>query len=68
MTADPQTIEPDRPFAHALHMMFEGGFRHVPVVERGKPLGMVSARDALALEAEEFEAALQRREHIREIL
>lgn len=68
MTADPQTIEPDRPFAHALHMMFEGGFRHVPVVERGMPLGMVSARDALALEAEEFEAALQRREHIREIL
>src|SRR5712692_12011230 len=32
MTANPRTIAPDRPFGHALHMMHEGGFRHVPVV------------------------------------
>ena len=31
MSANPRTIGPDRPFGHALHMMHEGGFRHVPV-------------------------------------
>src|SRR5262245_19984201 len=38
MTANPRTIAPDRPFGHALHLMYEGGFRHVPVVENGRPL------------------------------
>ena len=32
MTANPRTIAPDRPFGHALHLMYEGGFRNVPVV------------------------------------
>src|SRR3954452_23512480 len=47
MTPDPRTIEPDKTFAEALLMMHEGGFRHVPVLENGRPVGMVSARDAL---------------------
>lgn len=68
MTASPQTIGPDKPFGHAMHMMYEGGFRHVPVVENGVPLGMVSARDALGPEVEEFESDLRRREEIGEIL
>jgi CBS domain-containing protein len=68
MSADPQTIAPDRPFGHALLMMFEGGFRHVPVVENGKPIGMVSARDALGPELQEFESEVQRRARIGEIL
>jgi CBS domain-containing protein len=68
MTRDCQTIEPDKPLGHALHLMYEGGFRHVPVVENGAPLGMVSARDALGPELAEFEAELVKREHIREIL
>ena len=68
MTANPQTISPDKPFGHAMHMMFEGGFRHVPVVENGVPLGMVSARDALGPEMEEFESELRQREQINEIL
>ena len=39
MTADPQSIGPDKPFGHALHMMFEGGFRHMPVIDSdGRPL------------------------------
>ena len=68
MTPHPQTITPDKPFAHALLMMHEGGFRHVPVVERGKPVGMLSARDALGLELQEFESEVQRRARIGEIL
>lgn len=47
MTAQPQTIHPDEPFLHALRMMHKGRFRHLPVVEFGRPLGMVSVRDAL---------------------
>jgi CBS domain-containing protein len=49
-------------------MMYEGGFRHVPVVENGRPVGMVSARDALELDAEEFHEALRQREQICAIL
>ncbi len=30
MTPNPRTIAPDRPFGHALHLMYEGEFRHVP--------------------------------------
>lgn len=68
MTPRPRTITPERPFGHALHLMYEGGFRHVPVLERGRPVGMVSARDALGPELREFAAELQAREHIGEIL
>ena len=68
MTAKPQTIAPDRPFGHALHLMYESGFRHVPVVEHGRPIGMVSARDVLGPELQEFEAELQRKTRIGEIL
>jgi CBS domain-containing protein len=68
MTPHPQTIAPDKPFGHALLMMYDGGFRHVPVVENGKPVGMVSARDALGPELEEFESEMQRRTRIGEIL
>jgi len=68
MTAHPKTNSPDRPFEHALPMMYDGGFRHVPVVENGKPIGMVSARDALGPELQEFESEMQRRTRIGEIL
>ena len=47
MTADPVTIDARRPFKHALQMMLDGGFRHVPVLEAGSVVGVVSARDAL---------------------
>jgi len=68
MTRDPRTIGPDQPFAHALLMMYDGGFRHVPVVEHGRPIGMVSARDALGPELEEFDSQIERRTRIQEIL
>ncbi|MBI1942042.1 MAG: CBS domain-containing protein [Betaproteobacteria bacterium] len=68
MTWNPRTIAPDRPFGHALHLMYEGEFRHVPVVEDGRPLGMVSARDALEPDLRQFIAELESRGHIGEIL
>lgn len=68
MTPDPQTIHPDQPFAHALHMMYEGGFRHVPVIENSRVIGVVSVRDALNPEVQQFTSELKDREHIAEIL
>lgn len=68
MTRNPRTIHPDKPFAHALEMMHEGSFRHVPVVEDGRPVGIVSVRDALGPELEAFVYELLRQEQIGQIL
>jgi CBS domain-containing protein len=68
MTVNPATIEADVPFGQALHIMYERGFRHVPVVDEGELIGMVSARDALGPEMEQVMAELLEREHITEIL
>ena len=68
MTPNPQTIGPDDSFAQALHLMHSGGFRHVPVVEENKPIGMVSARDALGPELEDFIYALLRQDQAHDIL
>ena len=67
MTRNPETIHPDRPFVDALHLMHASGFRHVPVVESGRAIGMVSARDALGPELENFIYELLRQEKINDI-
>lgn len=69
MTANPQAIGPEKPFGHALHMMFEGGFRHMPVVDPiGRPIGVISSRDALGLDVTHFSQELEQRETLTEIL
>ncbi|SMH57974.1 CBS domain-containing protein [Azospirillum agricola] len=68
MTAEPTTVSPDQSVMHALHLMHEGGFRHLPVAERGMPAGMVSIRDALGVELSRFEREVHDREAIAEIL
>jgi CBS domain-containing protein len=64
MTADPVTVGPDKSFGYALLMMHENGFRHLPVMEDGKLVGIVSARNALDPDLEEFVSEAQRRQHI----
>lgn len=66
MTLQPQTIHPDKPFLHALRVMHMGRFRHLPVVEDGRPLGMVSSRDALDEDLYELRANLDQREDMLE--
>ena len=69
MTRDPQAVPPNKALGHVLHLMFEGGFRHMPVVdESGVPLGLVSSRDALGLEIFRFAEEVAQREHLAEIL
>jgi CBS domain-containing protein len=45
MTPDPVVLRRDDPIAVAINKMAVGGFRHVPIVEGGRPTGVVSARD-----------------------
>jgi CBS domain-containing protein len=47
MTADPETVRPTDPLAFVLHKMDGGGYRHLPVVQDGRVLGMLSVRDML---------------------
>jgi CBS domain-containing protein len=63
MTTSPRTVDPDKPFGYALLVMHEHGFRHLPVIENGKPIGIVSARSAMDPDLEEFISEAQRRKH-----
>lgn len=47
MTRHPDTIEPGDTTDHAASLMIHGGFRHLPVVEDGKVVGIVSIRDLM---------------------
>ena len=47
MTRHPDTIEPSDTTDHAASLMIHGGFRHLPVVEEGKVVGIVSIRDLM---------------------
>jgi CBS domain-containing protein len=47
MTADPETVREDDTLAFALHKMDVGGYRHVPLVKDGQPVGVLSVRDML---------------------
>jgi CBS domain-containing protein len=50
MTQEPQTTTPDTTVEDALERMLSGGFRHLPVVDDGRLVGMVSIRDLAGAE------------------
>src|SRR5579864_7361936 len=50
MTRKPRVMEPTKTAIDALRLMQECGFRHVPVVDNGKLLGVVSHGDFRGLE------------------
>lgn len=45
MTRDPVVLRHDETIAVAINKMAVGGFRHIPIVEDGRPMGVVTARD-----------------------
>jgi CBS domain-containing protein len=47
MTPQPETVGLRDKLAFALHKMDVGGYRHLPVVEDGIPVGMLSVRDII---------------------
>lgn len=64
MTPRPVTITTEKSFGHAMLLMHENGFRHLPVVENGKAIGILSARDALDPDLEEFAVEENRRKYL----
>jgi CBS domain-containing protein len=50
MTVDPVTLPPDHSPSEAAQLMSEGKFRHIPVVEGGRLIGIVSIRDLVQAE------------------
>ena len=55
MTEDPDTIGPDEPAIKGLQMMEDGGYRHLPVIQNGRILGVISRSDYLGEERAELE-------------
>lgn len=45
MTPDPVVLRRDDTLAVAIHKMAVGGFRHIPVVDDDRPIGILSAAD-----------------------
>jgi CBS domain-containing protein len=45
MTGDPLTIDANATVGEAMDRMLDGGFRHLPVMEGGTLVGIVSMRD-----------------------
>jgi len=64
MTPSPQTVDPDKTFGYVLLLMHEQGFRHMPVVDNGRIVGIASARNALDPDLEEFVSESQRRKQL----
>jgi CBS domain-containing protein len=48
MTKDPMTVPPDTAVEEALRTMLDRGFRHLPVAEGERVVGIVSMRDLSA--------------------
>jgi len=66
MTSSPFTLAQGTSYGHALLLMQENGFRHVPVVDGERVVGIVTARNAMDPQLEEFVSEARRREHYRE--
>ena len=63
MTSRPNTLAPGGTAADALRLMRDAGFRHLPIVEQGRILGVVSRGDfeGMELDLHEQEVALWER-------
>lgn len=55
MTREPDTMPPTKTAIEALRLMQDRGFRHVPVVQDGRVLGVVSRGDFRGLEQDRLE-------------
>ena len=54
MTPQPSTLGRKNPVAFGLNRMMVGGYRHIPIVDDGAPVGVVSIRHVLSYLVENF--------------
>lgn len=65
MTKDPACLPPGCTAIDALRLMRDGGFRHIPVVENGIVIGVVSRGDFRGLEQDRLDEETGVWEHMR---
>ena len=65
MTPDPDTMLPDATAIDALRLMWDGGFRHIPVVKEGRIVGIVSRGDFKDTEQDRLDEERELWEHMR---
>jgi CBS domain-containing protein len=65
MTRDPATLSPEQTALDALRLMWDGGFRHLPMLKDGKVVGVVSRGDFIGLEFDTHERERDLWEHMR---
>ena len=53
MTPHPETVDADESTQQAAVVMIHGGFRHLPVLDEGRPVGIVSIRDLMRVALED---------------
>ena len=53
MTRHPESVDADESTQQAAVVMIHGGFRHLPVLEDGRPVGIVSIRDLMRVALED---------------
>jgi CBS domain-containing protein len=53
MTRHPETVDADESTQQAGVVMIHGGFRHLPVLDEGRPVGIVSIRDLMRVALED---------------
>jgi CBS domain-containing protein len=62
MTADPDCVEPNMPAMTALEIMGARGYRHLPVLDEGDIVGILSVRDLYTTIKEHLEEEIKERE------
>ena len=62
MSKDPDTLSPGDSALDALELMRVRGYRHLPVVDQDRVIGMVSVRDLYAAVKESLEKDIQETE------
>lgn len=65
MTRNPETMTPDHTALDALRLMWDGGFRHIPLVKAGRVVGVVSRGDFKGIENEYHHRERELWEHLR---
>jgi len=65
MTAHPVAMQTNNSAIEALNLMWDGGFRHIPVIDNGKVIGVVSRGDFKSDEEMRLEEERELWEHMR---
>jgi CBS domain-containing protein len=65
MTPHPTTISPSTTTIEALRLMWDGGFRHLPVTDKGKVVGLVMRQDFKSEDLSRLEEERELWEHMR---